>query len=94
MWYYNAEIISSPTSMVINDLKYDPSLFQDKEKLKELGIKPYKEEKQDMRYFNMGELTNDTSGDEEIGTYAPVGKNPENLKVEMLDKIKNGLSSR
>ena len=37
MWYYNAEIISSPTSMVINDLKYDPSLFQDKEKLKELG---------------------------------------------------------
>jgi len=42
MWYYNAEIISSPTSMVINDLKYDSSLFQDKEKLKELGIKPYR----------------------------------------------------
>ena len=94
MWYYNAEIISSPTSMVINDLKYDPSLFQDKEKLKELGIKPYKEEKPDMRYFNMGALSIDTSGDEVIGTYAPVGKNPENLKVEMLDKIKNGLSSR
>ena len=94
MWYYNAEIISSPTSMVINDLKYDPSLFQDKEKLKELGIKPYKEEKPDMRYFNMGALSVDTSGDEVIGTYAPVGKNPENLKVEMLDKIKNGLSSR
>ena len=43
MWYYNAEIISSPTSMVINDLRYDSSVFRDKEKLKELGIKPYRE---------------------------------------------------
>jgi len=94
MWYYNAEIISSPTSMVINDLKYDSSLFQDKEKLKELGIKPYKIETPDTRYFSYGALSIDTSGDEVVGTYAGIGKDTDVLTADMLDKIKDGLSSR
>tara|TARA_R100001377_G_C3184885_1_gene108159 strand:+ start:907 stop:1530 length:624 start_codon:yes stop_codon:yes gene_type:complete len=94
MWYYNAEIISSPKSMVINELKYDSSVFQDREKLKELGIKPYRIETPDMRYFDMGALSIDNSGDEVVGTYASIGRNPDILRSEMLDKIKDGLSSR
>jgi hypothetical protein len=94
MWYYNAEIISSPTSMVINDLKYDSSLFRDKEKLKELGIKPYREVTPDMRYFDMGAISIDKSGDEVVGTYASIGKDVDALKLRMLNQIKNGLANR
>jgi len=43
MWYYNAEIIKTPKPMVINGLKYEPGLFRDAEKLKELGFKNYTE---------------------------------------------------
>jgi len=93
MWYYNAEIISSPTSMVINDLRYDSSVFRDKEKLKELGIKPYREVTPDMRYFDMGAISIDESGDEVIGTYASIGKDVDVLKLKMLNQIKNGLTN-
>ena len=87
MWYYNAEIISSPTSMVINDLRYDSSVFRDKEKLKELGIKPYREVTPDMRYFDMGAISIDESGDEVVGTYASIGKDVDVLKLKMLNQI-------
>ena len=93
MWYYNAEIISSPTSMVINDLRYDSSVFRDKEKLKELGIKPYREVTPDMRYFDMGAISIDESGDEVVGTYASIGKDVDALKTQMLNQIKNGLTN-
>ena len=93
MWYYNAEIISSPTSMVINDLRYDSSVFRDKEKLKELGIKPYREVTPDMRYFDMGAISIDESGDEVVGTYASIGKDVDVLKLKMLNQIKNGLTN-
>ena len=93
MWYYNAEIISSPTSMVINDLRYDSSVFRDKEKLKELGIKPYREVTPDMRYFDMGAISIDESGDEVVGTYASIGKDVDALKLKMLNQIKNGLTN-
>ena len=93
MWYYNAEIISSPTSMVINDLRYDSSLFRDKEKLKELGIKPYREVTPNMRYFDMGAISIDESGNEVVGTYASIGKDVDALKAQMLNQIKNGLTN-
>ena len=93
MWYYNAEIISSPTSMVINDLRYDSSVFRDKEKLKELGIKPYREVTPDMRYFDMGAISIDESGNEVVGTYASIGKDVDALKTQMLNQIKNGLTN-
>ena len=93
MWYYNAEIISSPTSMVINDLRYDSSLFRDKEKLKELGIKPYREVTPNMRYFDMGAISIDESGNEVVGTYASIGKDVDALKTQMLNQIKNGLTN-
>ena len=49
-------------------------MFQDAEKMAELGIKPYREVTPDSRYFNNGGYSVDESGDEVVGTYASVGK--------------------
>ena len=95
MWYYNAEIIKTPKPMVINGLKYEPGLFRDAEKLKELGFKNYSESQYpDSRYYTLGALSIDTSGDEIVGSYAPIGKDVDALKVMMLNLIKSELSSR
>jgi hypothetical protein len=94
MWYYNSQIIKTPKSMKINDLQYTARLFQDADKMSELGIKPYREVSPDNRYFSNGGYSIDESGDEVVGTYAQVGKDTDVLKLDMLKIIKKELTSR
>ena len=94
MWYYKEEIIKTPRAMTIGDLQYNKEVFHDPEKLKELGIKPYRSVTPDNRYFNNGSYSVDTSGDEVVGTYASVGKDIDVLKSNMLNLIKSQLTSK
>jgi len=95
MWYYNAEIIKTPKTMIINGLKYGPGLFRDTKKLTELGIKQFEIGKQgDGRYYYLGAMSIDTSGDVIVGNYASVGKDTNLLKKHMLNTIKRQLSTR
>ena len=94
MWYYNGEIIKTPKTMNIAGLQYNKELFQDAEKMTELGIKPYRSVTPDSRYFNNGTYTVDTSGDEVVGTYASVGRDTDVLTKGMLSIIKSQLSNR
>ena len=89
MWYFNGEIIKTPKTMTIGDLQYGKELFQDAEKMTELGIKPYRSVTPDSRYFNNGTYTVDTSGDEVVGTYAQIGKDTDDLTKQMLSSIKS-----
>tara|TARA_B110000967_G_C18653925_1_gene444777 strand:- start:41 stop:652 length:612 start_codon:yes stop_codon:yes gene_type:complete len=93
MWYYNTEIIKTPKSLEIGGFTHPPTIFKDKEKLLELGIKPYREVMPDGRYFGSGAYTVDTSGDEVVGTYQAVGRDPDVIKERMLIRIKNILTS-
>ncbi len=80
--------------MNFSGFQYDKSLFKDSEKMKELGIKPYREVAPDSRYFRTGAYTVDTSGDEAIGTYASIGKDIDDLKSNMLRVIKTQLTHK
>jgi len=92
MWYYNAEIIKTPKTMTILGLQYSKDLFQDADKMAELGIKRYREVTPDGRYFNNAGYSIDTSGDEVVGTYASSGKDTDELTKQMLNTIKSQLT--
>ena len=94
MWYYKEEIIRTPRVMTIDGLQYSKEVFMDADKLKELGIKPYREVLPDSRYFYNGGYTTDTSGDEVIRTYTKVGKDTDNLTKDLLSLIKSQLTSK
>ena len=94
MWYYNGEIIKTPKAMTVLGLQYNKELFQDAEKMAELGIKPYREVTPNSRYFNNAGYSIDTSGDEVVGTYASSGKDTDILKSNMLKLIKSHLTSK
>ena len=94
MWYFNGEIIKTPKTMTIGDLQYSKELFQDADKMAELGIKSYRSVTPDSRYFNNGGYSVDESGDEVVGTYASVGKDTDNLTKNMLILIKKQLSAK
>jgi hypothetical protein len=94
MWYFNGQIIKTPKVMTIGDLQYNKSLFRDSEKMKELGIKPYREVTPDNRYYWPGSYSVDTSGDEVVATYASVGRDTDELTKQMLGLIKSQLTSK
>jgi len=94
MWYYNAEIIKTPKTMTILGLQYSKDLFQDADKMAELGIKRYREVTPDGRYFNNAGYSIDTSGDEVVGTYAGSGRDTDDLTKRMLSSIKSQLTNR
>jgi len=94
MWYYNGEIIKTPKAMNISGFQYNKEVFRDPEKLKELGIKPYRSVTPDNRYFNNGSYSVDTSGNEVVGTYDSIGKDINVLKSNMLSLIKSQLTSK
>ena len=92
MWYFNGEIIRTPKTMTVLGLQYSKDLFQDADKMAELGIKRYREVTPDGRYFNNAGYSIDTSGDEVVGTYASSGKDTDELTKQMLNKIKSQLT--
>ena len=94
MWYYNGETIKTPKTMTIGDLQYSKELFQDADKMAELGIKTYRSVTPDSRYFNNGVCSVDESGDEVVGTYAAKGKDTDVLTKNMLSSIKSQLSNK
>jgi len=94
MWYYKEEIIRTPRAMTIDGLQYSKEVFHDLDKLKELGIKPFRRVLPDTRYWNAVNEKIDTSGDEAIATYTKVGKDTDGLTKGMLDEIKRQLTSK
>ena len=94
MWYYKEEIITTPRAITIGGLQYNKEVFRDLEKLKELGIKPYRMVMPDPRYWYSASLSIDTSGDEVVGTYTAVGREIDDLKSKMLSTVKSQLNER
>ena len=94
MWYYNAQIIKTPRTMVISDITYPRAIFRDSDTLASLGIKPYSETTPDSRYYHNGAYTVDASGAEVLGTYAGTARDVATLKASMLDTINTQVASK
>ena len=89
MWYYDSKVIKTPKTMVISDITYPASIFNDSDTLTSLGIKTYREVVSDSRYYTNGSYSVDTSGAEVVGTYAGVAKDLASLRAAMLEKTEN-----
>jgi hypothetical protein len=94
MWYYNAQIIKTPKTMVISDITYPRAIFRDSGTLVSLGIKPYSIVTPDSRYYHTGAYTVDTSGAEVVGTYAGTARDVATLKASMLSTINSQVASK
>ena len=94
MWYYKEEIIRTPRAMTIGDLQYNKEVFHNPEKLKELGIKPFRRVMPDSRYWSAASVSIDTSGDEVIATYTKVARDTDELTKQMLSTIKSQLTQK
>ena len=94
MWYYNGEIIKTPKTMVISDIRHPQGIFRDSAMLTSLGIKPYSQVTPDGRYYSNGAYTVDTSGDEVVGTYAGTARDVATLKAGMLEVINSQMASK
>ena len=80
--------------MVISDVTHPKGIFRDSDMLASLGIKPYREETPDSRYYHNGAFTVDESGAEVVGTYAGVAKDVATLKAGMLETIDSQVASK
>jgi len=94
MWYFNAQTIKTPKTMVISDITHPRAIFRDSAMLTSLGIKSYREVTPDSRYYWNGEFTIDTSGDEVVGTYAGTARDVGTLKANMLGVIDSQVASK
>ena len=94
MWYYNAEIIKTPKTMVISNITYPKAIFRDSSTLTSLGIKSYSETRPDRRYYWDGSYSVDASGSEVVGTYASTARDVATLKVGMLKKANLSAANR
>ena len=94
MWYFNGQIIKTPKAMVISDVTHPKGIFRDSDTLASLGIKPYREETPDSRYYHNGAFTVDESGDEVVGTYAGTARDVATLKTNMLGVIDSQVASK
>ena len=73
--------------MVISGITHPKGIFRDSAMLTSLGIKPYREVKQNSRYYDLGSYSVDTSGDEVVGTYAGSAKSVASIQSLMLEKV-------
>jgi len=94
MWYYDSQIIRHPKAMVISGITHPKGIFRDSTMLASLGIKPYRETRQDSRYYWDGAYSVDATGDEVVGTYAGTVRNVATLKTDMLIKANLEVATR
>ena len=94
MWYYDSQIIKTPKAMVISGITHPKGIFRDSAMLASLGIKPYRETRQDSRYYWDGSYSVDATGDEVVGTYAGTARDVATLKASMLSKANSAVASR
>mgnify|MGYP003118577548 CR=1 FL=1 len=94
MWYYNSQIIKAPKAMVIATITYPQAIFKNSTQLASLGIKSYRQNLLDHRYYTHGSYSVDTSGDEVIGTYASVDKDLTVLRTKMLNNANTAAANK
>ena len=85
MRYYDSQIIKTPKAMVISGITHHKGIFRDSTMLASLGIKPYRETRQDKKYYSPGSYSVDTSGSEVVGTYAGTARDLATLRTTMLE---------
>ena len=96
MWYSETfGVIKTPRELTISGVRYPRQIFRkwSKPELAELGIRPARVEVPDKRYFNTGAESYDLVEDEWVISYATTEKDVEQLKEQLVKKIKANVGS-
>ena len=96
MWYHETlGLIKNPRALTINNMQHPQSIFRlwSKPQLAAIGIRPARIESFDQRYFNSGAENYELVGDEWVISYTTTEKKVEDLKKELISKIKSNVSA-
>ena len=95
MWFVgnvaSGFVVNKPRGLTIDSVQYPRNIFAlwSKAELAAIGVMPYSEVRSDNRYYHDGVLTRVIVGDEVVGTYAPLSKDIDHLKNNMLSTVKS-----
>ena len=80
-------VITSPTSLTVNDITHPSSIFTKwtKVELRDIGIYPYREDSIDQRYYYSGAVTYTVLDDEVVGSYTKTDRDVAGLKEIMIE---------
>ena len=97
MWYVDGiGVVQTPRGITRNNIQYPKNIFTlwTKAELAAIGIKPVRVVKHDGDYAFAGLLSVDASGDEAIGTYSSIDRDPNDLKSARIIDVKRIARSR
>lgn len=95
MWFVgniaSGFVVNKPRGLTIDSIQYPRNIFAlwSKAELAAIGVMPYSEVRSDNRYYHDGVLTRVIVVDEVVGTYAPLSKDIDHLKNNMLSTVKS-----
>ena len=88
------KIVPTHKGITIGDTQHPKNIFTlwSKEKLKNIGLLPYRENTVDNRFYQRGSLSYEVGSDEVVGTYSKTDKDVATLKEKMIEEVKNRAS--
>ena len=96
MWHSDTlGVIRTPKEITVNGLQYPRQIFRkwSKAELAAIGITPVRVEAPDNRYYNTGAETLTLVNGETVISYATLEKDVEDLKKQIVQKIKANVGS-
>jgi len=83
-------------AITVDGIQHPKNIFHlwNIEELAAIGIKPYREERVDSRYYWQGKISYLDVGTEVVGTYATIPKDIEPLKNVMIQQVKETAASK
>lgn len=93
MWYLNKEIIKTPKALTVSGVSYPKSIFRDSDLLSSLGLKPFRVEKVNQKYYWIGETSIAEVDGVMVQTEQGTERSVDILKSRMISSVKSTVSS-
>ena len=96
MWYSESKgLVKTPRAITVNDVQHPANVFRlwSKDELAAIGFRPARVEVPDSRYYDTGAESHNLVDGEWVISYASIEKNVEDLKSDLIAKIKKNVGN-
>ena len=96
MWYSESKgLVKTPRAITVNDVHHPANVFRvwSKDELAAIGFRPARVEVPDSRYYDTGVESHNLVDCEWVISYASTEKNVEDLKSDLISKIKKNVGN-
>ena len=96
MWYSESKgLVKTPRAITVNDVQHPANVFRvwSKDELAAIGFRPARVEIPDSRYYDTGAESHNLVDGEWVISYASTEKNVEDLKSDLISKIKKNVGN-